>query len=450
MKKHILAVWFAGFFLLPFIKPAFAATTIEMWTTQTQSNRMKTIRLILDTFEALNPDIGVNLVPVDENQLSSQMAAASAAGNIPQIFEGNSALMLAFGEAKITDKRRATRVTEGIGKTRFYDGVLKMLKVSDTDNYYAVPFHGWIQGIWYRKDWFDDAGLPPPDTWERILNAAQTFHNPSENRYGILIGTQADTYTEQCFTHLAISNQGAEFDVNGKLIFNSKPIRETLVFYKQLAQYTPPGPQTWRAREYYLQGKLAMFFYSTYIMDDLVSADTDIKKITAKNALAHLNLSSGLANKTAAVTTITQAQPAGYGSVVCLALGQTRNENKANAAEKLMAYLFDPLSYITFLHISPGGMNPMLRDVTGNPDYLKDPMGIFKQYGSENIQKIVSGFNHIGSFTVVDGKTFPASGKIYAKQIIPRMIYSVVFEDVAVEDAVLWAEKEMKKVIEDK
>ena len=31
-----------------------------------------------------------------------------------------------------------------------------------------------------------------------------------------------------------------------------------------LAKYNPPGPQNWRARDYYLQGKMGMFFYSTY------------------------------------------------------------------------------------------------------------------------------------------------------------------------------------------
>ena len=50
-------------------------------------------------------------------------------------------------------------------------------------------------------------------------------------------------------------------------------MKEAVEYYAELAKYNPPGPQTWRARDYYLQGKLAMFYYSTYIMDDLALAE---------------------------------------------------------------------------------------------------------------------------------------------------------------------------------
>ena len=52
---------------------------IEFWTTQTQSDRMSTIQLLADTFQAINPDIQVVIVPVDENDMPKQVASASAA-----------------------------------------------------------------------------------------------------------------------------------------------------------------------------------------------------------------------------------------------------------------------------------------------------------------------------------------------------------------------------------
>jgi multiple sugar transport system substrate-binding protein len=109
--------------------------------------------------------------------------------------------------------------------------------------------------------------------------------------------------------------------------------------------------------------------------------------------------------------------------------------------------MYEPSSYITFLHMAPGGMNPMLRDIAGTSEYLNDPKGIFKRYGRKKIEEIIAGLDNIGSFTIVKGKTFPASGKIFAKQIIPRMIYSVTIEGEDLEKAMDWAENEMKKVI---
>ena len=111
--------------------------------------------------------------------------------------------------------------------------------------------------------------------------------------------------------------------------------------------------------------------------------------------------------------------------------------------------MYEPSSYITFLHMAPGGMNPMLRDIAGMPEYLNDPKGVFNRYGREKIEEIIAGLDNIGSFTIVDGKTFPESGKIFAKQIIPRMIYSVTIEGKAPKDALLWAEEQMKMVIEE-
>jgi hypothetical protein len=40
------------------VTPVYSAT-IEFWTTETQSDRMKTIQLLMDTFQALNSDIAV-------------------------------------------------------------------------------------------------------------------------------------------------------------------------------------------------------------------------------------------------------------------------------------------------------------------------------------------------------------------------------------------------------
>ena len=63
--------------------------------------------------------------------------------------------------------------------------------------------------------------------------------------------------------------------------------------------------------------------------------------------------------------------------------------------------------------------------------------------------KIISGLDNIGSFTIVEGRTFPAAGKIYAKQIIPRMVYSVTIEGMKPADAIKWAEGQMRSVIND-
>jgi len=119
---------------------------IEFWTTETQSDRMSTIQLLADTFQATNPGIEVVVVPVDENDMPKQIASASAAGRMPALAEFSSDNALAFGAENILDVDAATAIINSVGKNEYYAGTLKLLE-SSAGKYYAMPYHGWIQGI---------------------------------------------------------------------------------------------------------------------------------------------------------------------------------------------------------------------------------------------------------------------------------------------------------------
>lgn len=425
-----------------------AATEIEFWTTQTQSDRMKIIETLASTFEAMNEDITVNVVPVDENEMATQMAAASAAGKLPNLIEAGSELLLAFGEEGILDAKTNKDILEEVGEDRFFTGALNMLRAPNGRDFYGVPLHGWLQGIWYRKDWFEEYGLEPPTTWEAIEKAAETLTDKGKNQYGILVGTKPEGYTEQVFTQLALSNGARQFNADGELIFNSPEMLETLKYYQRLAEYNPPGPQNWRARDYYMQGKMGMFFYSTYIMDDLAIAEVAKGSLSGENfeGLSGSDFDADLVKNTGFAPIISNKADASYGVLLGLsAVESKRAETKA--VEDFVKYLYDPYAYITYLHMAPGGMNPMLSDIPNHPYYLRDPNGVFEMYGTDAIKEIIEGFESIQTFTVVDGKAFPESGQIFAKQIIPQMVYSVIFEGVSPEDAIANAEAEMKEVI---
>ncbi len=427
---------------------AAAATTVEFWTAQTQSDRMQTIQVLASTFEALNQGISVKVVPVDENEMATQMAAAVAAGTQPNLIEVNSEIIMAFGEEGIVDADLHQQVLNDIGAERFHEGALTSLK-SPNNTYYGLPYHGWIQGIWYRTDWFEEAGLEPPTTWESIEAAAEALTDRRANQYGILVGTKQDSYTEQVFTQLALSNDAQQFDAEGNLVFNSPAMLETLEFYNRLAQYNPPGPQNWRARDYYMQGKMGMFFYSSYIMDDLALAEVAKGSLTAENFkdLVGGTFDPELVKKTGFAPIITHKSPSSYGTISGLVALDAGSDEQAQATAKFMEFLYEPASYISFLHMAPGGMNPMLKGIAEDPVYLNDPNGVFELYGPEKMTQIVSGFEDIRSFSVVEGRTFPKSGEIFSKSVIPRMVYSVAIEGQDPQAALDAAEQEMQAIV---
>lgn len=425
------------------------ATTVEYWTTQTQSDRLQTIEIMADVFEALNPGIDIKVVAVDENDMPKQIAAAAAAKTLPDLIEVGSNLSLAFAEEGIVDTASNTEVIDSIGKPRFYKGALTLVENPEINEYVAVPYRGWVQGIWYRADWFKEAGLEPPTTWESIEKAAKHFYKPQENQYGILIGTKADSYAEQCYTQFALSNDAGQFSKDGELIFNSKAQGEVLDFYTQLAQYNPPGPQTWRARDYYLQGKLAMFFYSSYILDDIALAEAAAGSLSSENFkdLEGAQFDPNLAKNTRLATTITNTSPSSFGTLVGFTMMKNDNKDEVEATKAFIEYMNERDQVVAYSHMAVGGHLPMLRDIAETDEFLNDPKGIFAQYGKESIKEIVAGFDSIKNFSVVDGKTFPKSGEIFAKQIIPRMIYSATFENKSTKDSLAWAEDQMQQVV---
>ncbi|MFW5643863.1 MAG: ABC transporter substrate-binding protein, partial [Alkalispirochaeta sp.] len=398
----------------------------------------------------LNPDITINVIPVDENDVSTQVAAAAAAGTLPAIGEFGAETAVALGAEGVIDVAGNTELIKDLGTERFYQGALRM--VGDGEgSYYAIPFHGWIQGIWYRADWFEEAGLDVPRTWDEILEAAEYFTDRQNNQYGILVGTSAEAYTEQVFTQFARSNGAALFDRDGNLIFNSPEMREAIEYYAELARYNPPGPQTWRARDYYLQGKMAMFFYSTYIMDDLAIEDAAEASLTDENfaELEGASFDPELVDHTRLSPIITNKQDAGYGVIVSLSLFDHGDPAKVAAAKKFVEYLYTPNAYVTYLHMAPGGMNPVMPEVASNARFLNDPAGVYRNYGGEKMEEITSGLESIESFGIVDGRRIEAASVIFERQIIPQMLYAITQEGADIDEAMTEAEAQMLEILED-
>lgn len=423
--------------------------SIEFWTTETQSDRMATIQVLVDTFTALNPNISINVIPVDENDLATQAQTAKATGTLPALFEGPAETVVAFGTQNMLDIATTTQLIKSIGTDRFYSGPLRVLETTTKGQYYALPYHGWVQGLWYRADWFKEAGLAPPESWEDILAAARYFYKPEMNQYGILVGTLPEAYTEQCFTPIAMSNGAALFTADKTLVFNSPQMKEAIAFYAELAKYNPPGPQTWRARDYYLQGKMAMFFYSTYIMDDLAVQEVAAGSLTGENFsdLQGTTFDPELVNNTEIASMVYHRFPAGYGTVVALGLFNQTDRAKTEAARKFIEYLYTQNAYITFLHMAPGGMNPMLKEIATNPRFQNDPSGLFKRYGQKKMAEIIDGLENVRTFSIVEGTRIEEASEITAKQIIPQMLYKITQENMPVDTAMSWAEAEMRKLL---
>jgi len=124
-------------------------------------------------------------------------------------------------------------------------------------HYWSVPLEGDAVGWAYRKDWFEDPtemanfkakygyDLAVPKTLNQLVDIAEFFNRPDQNRYGAAIYTQSsgDALTmgveNFLFGYGGSLGDYATYKVNGLL--NSKESVEGLEAYKKLYSYGPPG-----------------------------------------------------------------------------------------------------------------------------------------------------------------------------------------------------------------
>lgn len=437
-KKSFLKITLLVLLLFVFTTASAAQVTIEYWTTQPEEERVVKINELIDRFEADNPEYNIELIAVQEDDIPTRLAAGMAAGRLPDLIEMGTENILGLGHEGTLDSEAAYDVVSAIGEDEFFEGALKMLN-DPSGGYFAVPFYGWVQGIWYRGDLFEERGLEAPNNWETVLKAAEEFYNPREQQYGIVLGTDRDSFARQTFTPFALSNNARIFDGDGNIIFDSPEMIETLDFYSRLAEFTPPGPNGWRdARDLYLSGRVPMMIYSSYIMGDIGIGDTGYDG-------AHGSIVEDLVNKTNFANTMENKSQASFGQISGLAFVKNEDEEKATGVKEFAKFLLNDQTYIEFLHMAPGGMNPVLKATAEDSRYQDHE--ILNAWGDTSTV-IAGGLNNIGQFGNQDGIVFPEMGAIANQFIIGQSIMNITERNWSAERTAEWAEQQMENAVE--
>ena len=124
-------------------------------------------------------------------------------------------------------------------------------------HYWSVPLEGDAVGWAYRKDWFEDPkemeafkakygyDLAVPKDLKQLIDIAEFFNRPSENRYGAAVYSQSSGdalmmgVENFIFAYGGSLGDYANYKVTGLL--NSKESVEGLEDYKKLFGFGPPG-----------------------------------------------------------------------------------------------------------------------------------------------------------------------------------------------------------------
>lgn len=397
--------------------------SIEFMHSQVEQDRITVINDIIEKFEAANPDIQVEPVPVEEDAYNTKIVTLASAGELPEVIEVGQDYARVMDKDQLIDKEAVQSVIDGVGADNFYEGALKLLGTEDGSGYTGMPIHGWVQGIWYDKEKLEAEGFAEPESWDDVLEVAKAF--TEGKNYGIAIPTVEGGFSEQAFSQFALSNNANVLDAQGELTLNTPEMQEALQFYKDLSQYTMPGSNdVTEVNDAFMNGTVPMAIYSTYILPGV------FEQGNAENI--------GFAipsNKTQAV----------YGTASALTIAAGLEDAQKEAAQKFVTFMAEPENMTDWVLMSPGGAQPVSNLVTESEAYKSNE--VVQAFGDLSTE-IANSFNEIQVFGLVDGKNFLKMGDISSSGEIPKMINGVTVGEQDAKEALTTAESNIQKVLQ--
>jgi multiple sugar transport system substrate-binding protein len=339
--------------------------SITFWTAEDLADRVAATKKIAEAFQQ-KTGITVNVVPIAEDQLATQIQSASAGGTLPDVM---GALSLGFvhnlAADDLADQDAANEVIEDLGRDTFSARAVSL--VESDGKPVAVPSDTWTQLLVYRKDLFDKAGLETPDTFDKILTAATKLKQSGQQ--GIVAATKAsDGFTQQTFEYLALANGCQLTDDAGKILLTTPPCVETFKFYGDLINNgsSKGGQDADTTRAAYFAGKAAMIIWSSFLLDELAGLRKDALPTCpeCRSDKEFLSRNSGVVT---AITGPNGSEPAQFGEVTSFSIIKDGN---VDAAKQFVEYMMSD-GYADWLALAPEGKFPTRYGTKDNPEEYK-------------------------------------------------------------------------------
>lgn len=246
---------------------AFGAQAETLTIATVNNGDMIRMQKLTDDFTKNNPDIDLNWVTLEENQLRQKVTTdiATKGGQYDIMTIGNY-------EVPIWAKQDWLLALDNLDDDYDADDILPAIRdsISVDGTLYAAPFYGESAMTMYRTDLFEKAGLEMPDnpTWDFIKEAADKITDKDAGIYGICLRGKAGWGENMAFLTALANSFGARwFDENWNPQFDSQEWKDAATFYVDLMKTDgPPGASSNGFNEnlaLFQQGKCGMWMDAT-------------------------------------------------------------------------------------------------------------------------------------------------------------------------------------------
>lgn len=219
------------------------------------------------------PDIAVTQEGIPNSEFMAKISSAVVAGGRPDtvmvIAERFADLLAMDGLVDIS-----SRVNAWPGKENFPDNRWKGL--TSDEKIYAVPSFAFVDWMYFRKDYFEQAGLSgPPKTYDEFLTACRKLTNPSKGRYAFSMRGGAGAFK---YVIDVIEAFGSPIMKDGQPAIDKAAAVEAITFYSNLfvkEKVVPPSAPNDSYRqimESFRTGQTAMVWHHTGSLHEISTA----------------------------------------------------------------------------------------------------------------------------------------------------------------------------------
>lgn len=365
--------------------------------------------------------VAVRIDTIAHKQFVSKKAAEAQARSGHDIIMNYGADPLVYGEL-------LANVDDVVGElNRLYGGLISLAAETSMVNgqWKSVPWYYYPYPLVVRTDLIQQVGEKVPDTWQDVLRVGTKLKKIGKP-IGIQLGHSRDG---NAALRALMWGFGASITAaDGKtIVINSPQTRRAVEFVKTLyAAAMDPEVISWddgANNRAFLAGVCSMAFNSPSIYKAAMSKGITIAE-TGKplaDAIDHILPPRGPQGR--------------YAFADCLTLGIWNFSKNQQLAKEFLKYHFEKSRFNEFLDVAVGYNVPFLLDYRKHPVFTSDPKIRF--------------IGEIGKFEHTIGYPGPVTANsqvVWDLYIIGNMFGYAATGQKTVDEAVVWAEKEIKAI----
>jgi len=397
---------------------------IEFMHSSVEQERQAVISRLIDRFQQENPDITVKQVPVEEDAFNTKIITLARTGALPEVIETSHDYAKVMDKEQLVDRKAIGDVIAAVGEQNFYDGVLRIVRTEDGAAWNGVPISAWLQGVWYKKDVLESAGLSEPQNWQQLLEAAQKLSDPAQKKYGIALPTAESVMTEQAFSQFALSNNANVFDASGSITLNTPEMEQALEMYRQLAETTMPGSNNvMEIKDAFMNGAAPMAIYSTYILPAVFKEGNP----------ANLGF-----------MVPTEQSAAVFGTITSLTISNGQAADETAAAEKFVTFMHKAENEAEWVMMSPGAAFPANKGVTDTALWKDNE--VIKAFGQLPYD-LIAQYPNMQVFGSVGDKNFTRMGDVTGSGVINRAVHNVTVGKKDLKQALTEGQAKLEELV---